>query len=372
VAALSKTPDVFVIGGGPAGLAAAIAACRKGFSVTLADGAEPPIDKPCGEGLLSESVEALHQLGVSLTAVNGFLLRGIRFVAGNVNFAADFPQGYGLGIRRPHLHDILLQHAEKLGVHFLWKTPVCGIGPREVRTVRGTFNPRWIVGADGIASRVRRWSGLEVVRWRQQRYAVRRHYRLQPWTDYAEIHWGRHTQAYVTPVSSEEVCVVLIAEELHNTNFETALAEFPQLQRRLAGATIAGREQGTITAMQSLRHVSSGNIALIGDASGSVDAITAEGLRLGFAQALALADAIEAHDLSRYERAHKQLARRPIWMGKLMLQLARSTWLRERAMRTMADNPKLFERLLAIHIGQSTPKNILATGAQLGWQFLAA
>jgi len=35
---------------GPAGLAAAIAARMKGFDVTVADGAKPPIDKACGEG----------------------------------------------------------------------------------------------------------------------------------------------------------------------------------------------------------------------------------------------------------------------------------------------------------------------------------
>jgi flavin-dependent dehydrogenase len=40
-----KNPvDVFVIGGGPAGLATAIAARRRGLSVVLADGAVPPID----------------------------------------------------------------------------------------------------------------------------------------------------------------------------------------------------------------------------------------------------------------------------------------------------------------------------------------
>ncbi|MGH9469745.1 MAG: NAD(P)-binding protein, partial [Terriglobia bacterium] len=45
------------MGGGPAGLAAAIAARRKGFHVVVADGGCPPIDKACGEGLLPKGVE---------------------------------------------------------------------------------------------------------------------------------------------------------------------------------------------------------------------------------------------------------------------------------------------------------------------------
>jgi flavin-dependent dehydrogenase len=50
--------DVFVIGGGPAGLAAAIAARRRGFDVIVADRSEPPIDKACGEGIMPDGVAA--------------------------------------------------------------------------------------------------------------------------------------------------------------------------------------------------------------------------------------------------------------------------------------------------------------------------
>ncbi len=60
---MHRSTDVFVVGGGPAGLAAAIAARQKGLQVILADGAEPPIDKPCGEGLLPESLAALQDWG---------------------------------------------------------------------------------------------------------------------------------------------------------------------------------------------------------------------------------------------------------------------------------------------------------------------
>ena len=48
ITAMMTTTDVFVIGGGPAGLATAIAARQRGFDVVVADGAQPPIDKPCG------------------------------------------------------------------------------------------------------------------------------------------------------------------------------------------------------------------------------------------------------------------------------------------------------------------------------------
>ena len=58
--------EVFVIGGGPAGLAAAIASRDKGLRVTVADWSRPPIEKPCGEGLMPDSLDALRQLGVTI------------------------------------------------------------------------------------------------------------------------------------------------------------------------------------------------------------------------------------------------------------------------------------------------------------------
>jgi len=65
VSDLPRETDVFVIGGGPAGLAAAIAARRAGFDVVVADRSQPPIDKACGEGLMPDGLSALQRLGVS-------------------------------------------------------------------------------------------------------------------------------------------------------------------------------------------------------------------------------------------------------------------------------------------------------------------
>ena len=92
--------DVLVVGGGPAGLSAAIAARRKGFSVTLIDAAVPPIDKACGEGLMPDALRALADLGVEIPADAGFAFYGIRFLGEDVSVEAEFPSGFGLALRR--------------------------------------------------------------------------------------------------------------------------------------------------------------------------------------------------------------------------------------------------------------------------------
>ena len=362
--------DVFVIGGGPAGLAAAIAARQRGMSVAVADGTEPPIDKACGEGLMPETIAALSELGVEIQPDAGYRFRGIRFLQHDAQVGGEFPQGLGVGIRRTILHEWLIARAEECGVQLLWRTPVAGISEAGVHLFGKFVASRWIVGADGSGSRVRRWSGLDGPARQNQRYATRRHYRVRPWTDHVEIYWGHRAQAYVTPIGREEVCIVVMATHAEDAAFDSVLRDCPQLKQRVAGATLASRERGAITQMHSLRDVHSGNVALVGDSSGGVDAITGEGLRLAFRQAIALADAMERNDLPSYARAHRKQAWKPALMGDLLLTLARNDRLRTRSFRMLAKRPPLFARLLAVHAGRGALVDWLSAGAQLGWQFL--
>lgn len=369
---MHKDTDVFVVGGGPAGLAAAIAAARKGLSVTVADGSEPPIDKPCGEGMMPGTQDALKDLGVALPTGVGRNFRGIRFVQGEREISATFPEGQGIGLRRPMLHGLLIEAAERVGVRLMWKAAVTGIENRGVRLAHGLVAARWIIGADGGASRVRRWAGLDDTVRRTQRMASRRHYRVQPWSDFMEIYWGKRAQAYVTPVSGEEVCIVVMGDESDDVKFDHAMEELPVLRQRLAGAQLSSRERGTVSVMHRLRRVARGNVALVGDASGGVDAITGEGLRLAFRQAAALADAMVAGDLRAYQSAHRSLQRRPLQMGTLMVELGRREGIRRRVIRAMSQRPELLEGMMKIHMGRATTRDILAAGARMSWQFLAA
>jgi flavin-dependent dehydrogenase len=101
------------------------------------------------------------------------------------------------------------------------------------------------------------------------------------------------------------------------------------------------------------------NVALIGDASGSVDAVTGEGLSLLFQQAAALADALQANDLARYRAAHRRIARRPAFMSDLLLLLARRARLRRGAMRVMTRFPLIFAKMLALHVAE--PRTALSS-----------
>ena len=371
LAGLDST-DVFVIGGGPAGLAAAIAARQQGLRVAVADGAQPPIDKACGEGLLPDGLAALERLGVRVPFGDAHAFRGIRFAGAELSADAPFPDGgCGLALRRTVLHRLMVERAAELGVELRWRTPVTGISSAGVHLGNHVVRARWIVGADGANSRVRRWAGLSAGSRPHLRYAFRRHFRIAPWTDHMEVYWGTRCQGYTTAVSREQVCVALASHD-PNLRLEEGLRTLPRLNERLQGAEVVSAERGALTGNRRFRRVWRGNVALIGDASGTVDAITGEGLGLAFSQAVVLAGCLQSGDLAGYQAEHRRLAIRPLWMARLMLTLDGRPQLQGRTLQVFQKRPEIFRRLLSLHVGALSPLHLALDGLTLGWGLLTA
>jgi flavin-dependent dehydrogenase len=362
----STQPDVAIVGAGPAGLSCAIAAANQGLQVELIDAMQPGIDKACGEGLMPHSLAALAALGFDLNQdlnhIETALFQGIRFIDDHasstraITTQATFPAAPGRGIRRTVLHQLLHDRAVSLGVRFHWGNSVQSIHPitggHLILTNRQTLQARYLIGADGHQSRIATWAGLEKSSTHSRRIGLRQHYSISPWSDFVEVYWSNHGQAYVTPISSTEICVAFVS----NTRFPTpteALKHFPTLSHRLAQARPSGTPRGSITLSRNLSRVVTGNIALIGDASGSVDAVTGEGMALCFRQASALALALKSNNLAAYQTAHRRIQRLPSLMSRSLLLMDRYPRLRNRTLNAFERTPRLFDRLLRVHIGHS-------------------
>ncbi len=368
---MADSCDVFVIGGGPAGLAAAICARQRGLSVTVADVGEPPIDKPCAEGLMPDGMEELERMGIPADSLEGCELESARFYNLGTVAEAKFPGRHGRGVRRTTLHEALLRRAADCGANFLWRARVSSLSVGGVFLEDRLFRATWVIGADGGESRVRQWAGLDHGMRASTRIGFRRHYRARPWSHSLEVYWGAAGQCYVTPIGGREVCVAVVSGD-PKMRLESAIEEFPALVARLAGAEALTTERGSFTSTRRLARVWSGHVALIGDASGGVDAITGEGLSLAFRQAPALADALASGDLSRYQEAHRRILRRPTVMSQLMLWLGRSPRLRRQTVRIFAEKPEVFERFLAAHVGMASDPNLAASTLLVGWHMLSA
>ncbi|WP_406447685.1 lycopene cyclase family protein [Streptomyces sp. NBC_00876] len=308
--------DLLVAGGGPAGLAAAIRAAGRGMEVVVVEPRSAPIDKACGEGIMPSGVAALHALGV---AVSGRPLRGIRYLEGARSAVAPFRGRPGLGVRRTALHTALHSRALELGVRIV-PGKVARVWQGHDRVGAGGLTARWLIAADGLRSPLRRELGLDTPGTARRRYGLRRHYRIAPWTDFVEVHWSRHGEAYVTPLGDGSVGVAVLSGE--RLPYESHLAAFPRLAASLLGLE-AGPVRGAGPLRRRARARRAGRVLLVGDAAGYLDALTGEGVALAVATATAAVDSLAAGRPQDYPARWQQLTLRHRMLTAGLLAVAR-------------------------------------------------
>jgi flavin-dependent dehydrogenase len=367
---VTRLRDVVVVGGGPAGLALAIAAATRGLDVTVLERGVAPLDKACGEGLLPAGRRALEALGVVplLPAAEVAVLRRIHWVeADGIAARLALPPPGGLGIRRTALRAALAERAAALDVEVIEGAEVIrhARAPGRVRAEvagGGAVEARVLVAADGLASPVRRREGLERPVGGARRFGVRRHFAVAPWADAVEVHFGEGAEAYVTPVGAGRVGVALLFErgpQLRGAGFEALLARFPAVVARLGGAPPVSEVRGAGPFARASRARVADRLVLLGDAAGYLDAVTGEGLSLAFGCALdlaallpeALARGASAEALAGYERAWRRRFLPYAAWTRLVLGLSRHPGLRRRVLALAAARPRPFERMVAAAVG---------------------
>lgn len=108
-------PDVVVVGGGPAGSAAAIHLASAGVRVTLLERTRAAHDVVCGEFLSAGAQAHLAALGVAVAPPLGAPIRRLRLIRGTQEVEARLPFT-ALGLSRRVLDERLLERARAVGV----------------------------------------------------------------------------------------------------------------------------------------------------------------------------------------------------------------------------------------------------------------
>lgn len=338
--------NLVVVGGGPVGLAAAIEGRNAGLSVLLVEPRAGPVDKACGEGLMPGTVAALDRLEVT---VSGATFRGIRYVAPNGRTCAThlFAAGPGLGVRRTELHAALAARAVDAGV-VQYSDRVAGLRRSQDDGSPGmcvelddgsTLTGDWVLGCDGLHSMVRRTTGLG--RGSDgRRFGIRRHAARGPWSDVVEVHWSAIGEAYVTPISDQEIGVAVLGPR--GWSFDDAIATFPALARRLRGVDWTTSARGAGPLRQKVSSPVSGRVLLVGDAAGYVDALTGEGLRIGLACAQAAVRSVVAERPQDYPPRWRSLTREYRWLTSGLVTATRIRPVRHALVPVAARLPRVF------------------------------
>lgn len=147
-----KAYEVIIVGGGLAGLTAAIALAKAGKTVLVFEPNQYPHHKVCGEYVSNEVLPYLESLGVALHKAGAVSITDFQISAVDGRLAqVKLPLG-GTGISRYALDHILYKRALEVGVNFIF-SKVSNINFQnnafEISTQHETYKGVIVIGAYG-------------------------------------------------------------------------------------------------------------------------------------------------------------------------------------------------------------------------------
>ena len=196
--------DVLVIGGGPAGAAAAYWLARHGHAVTIVERKTFPREKTCGDGLTPRAVHQLDEMGLGDQLARYHRYRGLRATGMGRELELEWPSHpvypqHGYVVRRRELDQMVAENAQRAGATLLLGheavQPIVERGfvrGATVQTYAGEtldISAKYVVVADGANSRFGR--ALGTFRTREWPYgtAIRTYWttprHAEPWIESA-------------------------------------------------------------------------------------------------------------------------------------------------------------------------------------------
>lgn len=363
--------EVLVVGGGPAGSALALELQRRGREVLLVD-AGASRRKICGEGILPLGWAVLESLGVSRHLTRYAPIDELRYQMPSsdgrrihqLRATLSLPSR---GVARESLSQALEESLTESGVS-VWRGTrfrAMTLEPNGVRVrlegeSQGEVHCRLLVGADGLRSRVREQAGLTSLQPRRfSRWGARMYFRDETVRNAVTVTLGEGVETYLTPLGDGlNGLAFLWSPELlgrppagQGAVWQRLLASFPPCYREQLPPSEAffGPEKaiGPLQQLVTSPLHPSGRVALVGDASGYLDALTGEGLCLGLVQAMALAELYVGGRVEQYPARYRALKRRHSLTVHGLLRLLERPRLKRFVFSTLCRFPPLFQLLIS-------------------------
>ena len=296
---MSKTFDLVVIGGGPAGSAAAITAARGGATVLQLEKGTLPRQRVCGEFVSPESLEL-----ISVLLGDHELLAGSQNIPVTTIFVDDevltLPIApAGASITRFDLDAALWQASKESGVDCRQQVQVRAIDSGSsfrVETTNGPFEAKAVMNAAG------RWSNLsshEADHSQPKRLGAKAHFRECDPPTSVDLYFFDGGYCGVQAVSNDVINVCAMVETRVATSLEQVLSLHPHLWQRSRGWEQLFATVSTSPLIFRKPQPVTNRTFQIGDAAGFIDPFVGDGISLALQSGVMAAEAFISAEQNR-------------------------------------------------------------------------
>lgn len=288
---MNKNPDVIIIGGGLAGLTAALHLSKKGLKVTLIEKYTYPRHKVCGEYLSSEVLPYLDWLGLDILQLHPTIINKLKFSHQNGKIAnAHLPLG-GLGVSRYSLDNLLYLKAIAMGCTVI-KATVTAVTFKVDRFTVVTENQilitEIVLGAYGKRSNMDQVLERNFISKTAPWLAVKGHYTGDFPNDVAALHNFKGGYCGITKVENNTINMCYLAD-LKSFKKYRNIAEFEQnvlyknrhIKSFFEKSTVLFDKPITISQISFDRKpIIENHILMIGDAAGLIHPLCGNGMAM--------------------------------------------------------------------------------------------
>ncbi len=304
--------DAIVVGAGPAGATTARLLAQNGFKVLLIEKENLPRPKLCA-GAVSLRANSYLPKDWENAVLNHIYGGNLGFKGESyLSARCDKPVVKIVDRRSFDLYLTLKAKDEGVVVHegeaFVNFHSLRG-DFTEVVTTKGVYKTKYLIGADGVLSKVLRALGVKRKTFLvcEALVETRIGNMDEVFIDLGLVKWG---YAWIFPHGEELVSVGIASLKREEKNLKHLLREYIETHPLLAGKKIRSLRGWFLSPSRGELLTGEGNIFLVGEASGSVDALLGEGIYYSVWQAHLLAECLKDENPRRcYSQSLKTLKR---------------------------------------------------------------
>ncbi|MCC9166473.1 NAD(P)/FAD-dependent oxidoreductase [Pontibacter harenae] len=360
--------DIAVVGGGLAGLTAALSLATEGFSVTLIEQKSYPFHKVCGEYVSNEVLPFLQRLQADPLLLKPAQITKLELSSPSGKTLTSHLDLGGFGLSRYTLDNYLYKLAEERGVKFMLETKV-----QQVLYENNSFDihlkgadniqAKVVLGAYGKRTNIDRQLNRRFFKNRSPFVGVKYHIRHQTPNDVIALHNFKNGYAGVSAIEDGKHCLCYLTTRQNLKKHgsvpameQAILYQNPHLRQLFEEAEFLYEQPEVINEVSfATKTCVEQHILMCGDAAGMITPLCGNGMAIAIHAGKIAAEQVQLYFRNgqnrqaleeNYTRAWRRQFASRLTIGRTVQHFFGSPVLSEVAVNTLQYSPSLLRLLM--------------------------